>query len=813
MCVICASRAYILGQDDPEPLLPPGTGLGPLVDALVRGSKWEALTVTYSFAPAGFQTHKGAFSGGSDWTSDWNAVDRAAVREVLDHISTLVPLNFVETAFASGSNMQFQKVEDVPGGWAGYAQYPNNFGVSRIVLGEKWISTRQFNNNTVVHEIGHALGLEHTHDGTAVFPGVSSTQSPGAFGLNSEAFSTMSYRSPAVLGQDDLIFRSIKTEFMALDIAALQWLYGANTTHADGDDIYALPTSLRSIWDTGGVDRIDFSDAAHDAVIDLRAATLAVEDGGGGFLSYIRTPEASRTIVTGGYTIAHGVTIENATGGAGNDLINGNASANLIQGGLGNDSIFAGAGNDTIYGSAPGLTLASTNLIALNSGTVRDQALRLTGPAPLPASFTLDMVLRFDPAVMHNQRIISFRPDNSDDLGLDLQLWEESFGSIFVIIRNPDRLSTDSTGISRSRIADGEIHRLTISRDSDTGVFRFYLDGVFTYEFNLRPGDSFGTPGSLVFGQSQGVWGAADSPDHTMRGDIGDIVLYDSVLSDERIAARSITDMADPTAPDLAAWWQPTDAGQMQNQLPGGPSLTTDPGMAVRRVFLESDDDMLHGGAGDDRIFGGDGSDTLHGGDGRDTLDGGSGDDFLFGGASTADLSDVIYGGDGNDSIDGGYGNDELHGGNGNDTVLGGFGSDTLIGNAGDDLLVGGGGSDLMFGGPGDDTLNGGFGFDRLNGGSGADRFFHLGVADHASDWIQDYSVAEGDVLVFGQPGATRSQFQVNIANTPNAGAADVAEAFVIHRPTGQIIWALVDGAGQDSINIQLGGTVFDLLA
>jgi intracellular multiplication protein IcmB len=93
------------------------------------------------------------------------------------------------------------------------------------------------------------------------------------------------------------------------------------------------------------------------------------------------------------------------------------------------------------------------------------------------------------------------------------------------------------------------------------------------------------------------------------------------------------------------------------------------------------------------------------------------------------------------------------------------------------------------------------------------DTFFHLGVFDHGSDWVQDYAAAEDDVLATGIAGATASQFQVNFATTAGAGAAGVAEAFVIYRPTGQILWALVDGAGQGQINLQIGGQVFDLLA
>ncbi len=35
----------------------------------------------------------------------------------------------------------------------------------------------------------------------------------------------------------------------------------------------------------------------------------------------------------------------------------------------------------------------------------------------------------------------------------------------------------------------------------------------------------------------------------------------------------------------------------------------------------------------------------------------------------------------------------------------------------------------------------------------------------------------------------------------------------MIYKPTGQIMWALVDGQGQSSINLQIGADVFDLLA
>ncbi len=226
--------------------------------------------------------------------------------------------------------------------------------------------------------------------------------------------------------------------------------------------------------------------------------------------------------------------------------------------------------------------------------------------------------------------------------------------------------------------------------------------------------------------------------------------------------------------------------------------------------------DILRGLGGDDTLLGEVGSDTLHGGDGADTLNGGDGDDLIFGGETEADLRDVVYAGAGNDTVDAGWGNDIAHGGDGDDVLSGGFGTDTLIGNDGADTLSGGTGSDELHGGPGDDFLSGGWGFDRLNGGAGADRFLHLGIADHGSDWVQDYARAEGDVLLFGIPTARAADFQVNVAGTPGAGTAGVDEAFVIYRPTGQILWALVDGAALPAITVQVNDNganqQFDLL-
>ena len=233
--------------------------------------------------------------------------------------------------------------------------------------------------------------------------------------------------------------------------------------------------------------------------------------------------------------------------------------------------------------------------------------------------------------------------------------------------------------------------------------------------------------------------------------------------------------------------------------------------------------DTIDAGDGDDVVIGGAGDDVLMGGDGSDRINGGDGADIVAGGASEDDLADTIYGGDGDDSIDGGYGNDQIFGMGGNDTIAGGFGADELQGQDGDDVITGSAFGDIVFGNAGNDFVNGGFGHDLINGGTGADKFFHTGgtaeqMEGHGSDWVQDYSATEGDVLVFGGT-ARADQFQVNFTHTANketgerSGDDDVQEAFVIYRPTGQILWALVDGGGEASINLQIGADTFDLLA
>ena len=409
-----------------------------------------------------------------------------------------------------------------------------------------------------------------------------------------------------------------------------------------------------------------------------------------------------------------------------------------------------------------------------------------------------------------------------------------------------------STTFSSMAVFDG---RLYFGADADAGNELWSTDGRTVQQMSMRPDNAGGdlVPQNLTVSDDGDAlyffgWSDANSGPASFRnvavfeaapgGSYSQIYAYsnDGSLGGEVMAAAGDGaffwyDTLSPGNPSAPIGTEPHflaadgTVSLLADLVPGPDSggayrsvvSSVPEGYAVSReadtVRADTGDNVIHGLAGNDFLQGLGGNDILRGGAGSDTLVGGDGNDILRGGETTDDLRDVIYGGAGNDRIYGGHGNDLLNGGDGLDLIEGGFGADTVIGNGGNDVLTGGAFGDLIFGNDGFDFINGGFGSDRLNGGAGLDQFFHAGVAGHGSDWIQDYSGAgpggEGDRLVWGGGAASVSQFQVNIASTPGAGAADVQEAFVIYRPTGQILWALVDGA-DEAIRVHLtGGEVF----
>lgn len=221
----------------------------------------------------------------------------------------------------------------------------------------------------ILHEFGHAHGVAHPHDtggGSEIMLGVNGAQgSLGVYNLNQGVYTVMSYNDAWQLHPDGPsaftvagIDNGWSATLGAFDIAVLQARYGVHD-HNTGDNVYALTdvaddAFYQTIWDTGGTDTIAYG-GTFNAQIDLTAATLDYTPTGGGVLSFLYNPQPlgpTSTLVRGGYTIANGVVIENATGGSGNDVLIGNAANNVLTGNDGNDNLLGRGGNDILRGGA-----------------------------------------------------------------------------------------------------------------------------------------------------------------------------------------------------------------------------------------------------------------------------------------------------------------------------------------------------------------------------------------------------------------------------------------------------------------------------
>jgi serralysin len=324
---------------------------GQVLAQLVSGERWGGSTITYAFP----LTAAGLYADGEG--SAFRAVNLAQQVWFVQALQTwddLIATTFVQTT-SSSSDIEFgYTTSDIGYAHAYFPPYGSAWFNASTGLSSP--STGSYEFLTLVHEIGHALGLEHmgNYNGAGVFQ-------PSSY-QDSTVYSVMSYfgpvgsqRSSEVAGADwtgaDGVTYSPQTP-MLNDVLAIQSIYGASGTTRLGDTVYGFssnltgpsaqifdftfnPHAILTLFDSGGTDTLNLSGWGAASSVNLVAGQYS-----------------SGNFMTNNIAIARNTVIENAITGTGSDVLNGNDSANRLDGGAGNDTLSGGAGDDTLIGGA-----------------------------------------------------------------------------------------------------------------------------------------------------------------------------------------------------------------------------------------------------------------------------------------------------------------------------------------------------------------------------------------------------------------------------------------------------------------------------
>ena len=315
-------------------------------------------TVTYSF----------------DAASAWTTAEQQSLVNGLSIYSALAKINF--TAATGGSTGQIVFTRGNAGTAFTNLNYDNttgNMSSANVVIGTTALSFQNittFGTNdttnqggygwtTVLHEIGHALAFNHPGNYNAS----ADLATQQIYYLDTTQYSLMSYFGASYSGANTVVNGvSINPQTpMLFDIAAIQRVYGANTTTLSGGDTFGFNASasitgntalnsvynfssngtpVATIWDGGVNNTLDVSGFTQAGTVNLNA---------GGFSSVAG--------MTNDLAIAYGTTIDTAVGGNGNTTFIVNADADRIRGGSGTNTVVF-TGNRAAY------------TIGFNGGTV-----------------------------------------------------------------------------------------------------------------------------------------------------------------------------------------------------------------------------------------------------------------------------------------------------------------------------------------------------------------------------------------------------------------------------------------------------------
>ena len=790
----------------------PTDGASPWVDSLVTNAGWASptgdttTTITYTFASG---------AGGPVSGLTWDASSRSAFEAAITQYEAIANIDFVYVADPNDANISWwlgSGADFYQGvlGWhylpaLGVTKRSGAFNTDAIGWTSDGLVQGGYGYVTIIHEMGHGLGLVHPHDSDVPFPGVTSAfDDYGTYDLNQGIWTTMSYNSgwPSVIAPVGAT-TGYEGSPMALDVAAIQDIYGANLTHKTGDDVYLLADVIDKawmcVWDAGGTDVISGEGLSDDLLIDLRAATL-IDSNAGGFVSCTVSYDSLLPTKVGGFTIANGVTIENAKGGDGNDGLIGNSFSNVLQGLGGNDVFLGSDGNDTLYGGAGTDTAKYSGNYASYSIVEYSGYVTVTGAGFVDRLEDIEYIAFDD---LQYQVGVTGNTPPTGGVAINGAATQGA-----TLTANTASLA-DADGLGPlfyQWLRDGEV--ITDATEETYTLTQADVGAVISVTVSYT--DLLGTDESVTSDATASIANVNDAPvgalvisfdGSSLSVDVNGVTDADGIVSGSFVWIRNGSEIEGETGATLTLTG--ADFG-----LPIGVSYVFEDGggatetVASSETFLvgTASGNTLNGSGGSDVIYGLGGADVLNGYSGGDRLYGGDDGDTLFGSNQDDALygengDDVLNGGNGADTLDGGVGADQasykfssvgvvidlglgtasggtaegdtlisiedLKGSSHDDSLIGDGsdnrfygqnGSDTLSGLGGNDRLFGEGGDDELLGGEGNDILEGGSGADTLSGGNGLDQVSYRGsssgVTVSLATSLGSGGEAAGDTLI-----------------------------------------------------------------
>jgi len=381
--------------------------------------KWSGTNFTYSFAQSSINSNPSLIPSGETYKFQvLGSYLQNLTRETFDYLSTILPLSFTEITNTQSATFKFESHNMTMGGYAQYPTYLTS-GIIEISSKSSSDSLGQYGVSTLIHELGHSLGLDHTSSRGEVTAGAGGADDEPSLPdyLDRTTLSIMSYAKVTVAN-------SLLASYSALDVRALFSLYGKRESteattfklHYDSSlstlskqsslnniqtsqwDIYGYAPFM--IVDNGGVDTIDVSDWKGGVTVDLSG--WGVGPIGGVANNYSFNSITNGTLYSDGdgsaiVTIYPDTVIEKVIGSPEADIIIGYTASETLLGGAGNDQITGGGGNDMIDGGI-GIDIAEFSG-SLGNNSNKNYSIQKINESTWTVSYTGPVIANYPPPI------------------------------------------------------------------------------------------------------------------------------------------------------------------------------------------------------------------------------------------------------------------------------------------------------------------------------------------------------------------------------------------------------------------------------